>query len=109
MVMKCPFCDWYREHISISLFIQLATDKIRKIRIESLVLPDHSHNMSENIITANGLLNAPSTSNAIENDDKMEVSYDIANEDHPLSKSHDDEQIPSYQVPRKPKRPKQQH
>ena len=50
--------------------------------------------MSENIITADGLLNAPSTSNAIENDDKMEVSYDTANEDDLLGKSDDDEQIP---------------
>ena len=38
----------------------------------------------------------------------MEVSYDIANEDDLLSKSDDDEQIPPYQVPRKPKQPKQQ-
>ena len=59
-------------------------------------------------ITADGLLNAPGKSNAIENDDKMEVSYDIANEDDLLSKSDDDEQIPPYQVPRKPKQPKQQ-
>ena len=38
----------------------------------------------------------------------MEVSYDIANEDDLLSKSDDNEQIPPYQVPRKPKQPKQQ-
>ena len=38
----------------------------------------------------------------------MEVSYDIANEDDLLGKSDDDEQIPPYQVPRKPKLPKQQ-
>ena len=62
--------------------------------------------MLENI-TADGLLNAPGTSNAIENDDKMEVSYDIANEDDLLSKSDDDEQIPPYQVPRKPKQQRQ--
>ena len=72
-----------------------------------MVLPDHSQKMWENI-TADGLLNAPGKSNAIENDDKMEVSYDIANEDDLLSKSDDDEQIPPYQVPRKPKQPKQQ-
>ena len=63
--------------------------------------------MLENI-TADGLLNAPGKSNVIENDDKMEVSYDVANEDDLLSKSDDDEQIPPYQVPRKPKQPKQQ-
>ena len=107
MVKKHPFCDWYQEHISISLFIQSATDQIHKIRIETVVLPDHSQKMWENI-TADGLLNAPGKSNAIENDDKMEVSYDIANEDDLLSKSDDDEQIPPYQVPRKPKQPKQQ-
>ena len=72
-----------------------------------MVLPDHSQKMLENI-TADGLLNAPGKSNAIENDDKMEVSNDIANEDDLLSKSDDDEQIPPYQVPRKPKQPKQQ-
>ena len=59
-------------------------------------------------MTADGLLNAPSTSNAIENDDKMEVSYDTANEDDLLGKSDDDEQIPLSQVPKKPKQPKQQ-
>ena len=64
--------------------------------------------MSENIITSDGLLSAPGTSNAFENEDKMEVSYDIANEDDLLGKSDDDEQIPPYQVPRKPKQPKQQ-
>ena len=36
--------------------------------------------MLENIITSDGLLNAPGTSNAFENEDKMEVSYDIAND-----------------------------
>ena len=107
MVKKHPFCDWYQEHISISLFIQSATDQIHKIRIETAVLPDHSQKMLENI-TADGLLNTPGKSNAIENDDKMEVSYDIANEDDLLSKSDDDDQIPPYQVPRKPKQPKQQ-
>ena len=107
MVKKHPFCDWYQEHISISLFIQSATDQIHKIRIETAVLPDHSQKMLENI-TADGLLNAPGKSNVIENDDKMEVSYDVANEDDLLSKSDDDEQIPPYQVPRKPKQPKQQ-
>ena len=65
--------------------------------------------MSENIITSDGLLSAPGTSNAFENEDKMEVSYDIANEDDLLlGKSDDEEQIPPYQVPRKPKQPKQQ-
>ena len=109
MVKKHSFCDWYREHISISLFIQSATDEIHKIRIETAVLPDHSQKMSENIITSDGLLNAPGTSNAFENEDKMEVSYDIANEDDLLlGKSDDEEQIPPYQVPRKPKQPKQQ-
>ena len=63
--------------------------------------------MSENIITSDGLLSAPGTSNAFENEDKMEVSYDIANEDDLLGKSDDDEQILPYQVPRKPKQPKQ--
>ena len=43
-------------------------------------MPDHSQKMSENI-TSDGLLSAPDTSNAFENEDKMEVSYDIANED----------------------------
>ena len=105
MVKKHPFCDWYQEHISISLFIQSATDQIHKIRIETVVLPDQK--MLENI-TADGLLNAPGKSNAIENDDKIEVSYDIANEDDLLSKSDEDEQIPPYEVPRKPKQPKQQ-
>ena len=37
----------------------------------------------------------------------MEVSYDIANEDDLLGKSDDDEQIPPYQVPRKPKQQRQ--
>ena len=106
MVKKHPFCDWYQEHISISLFIQSATDQIHKIRIETAVLPDHSQKMLENI-TADGLLNAPGKSNVIENDDKMEVSYDVANEDDLLSKSDDDEQIPPYQVPRKPKQQRQ--
>ena len=65
--------------------------------------------LSENIITSDGLLTAPGTSNAFENEDKMEVSYDIANEDDLLlGKSDDEEQIPPYQVPRKPKQPKQQ-
>ena len=64
--------------------------------------------MWENIITSDGLLSAPGTSNAFENEDKMEVSYDIANKDDLLGKSDDDEQIPPYQVPRKPKLPKQQ-
>ena len=45
---------------------------------------------------ADGLLNAPGKSNVIENDDKMEVSYDVANEDDLLSKSDDDEQIPPF-------------
>ena len=63
--------------------------------------------MSENI-TSDGLLSAPGTSNAFENEDKKEVSYDIANEDDLLGKSDDNEQIPPYQVPRKPKLPKQQ-
>ena len=63
--------------------------------------------MSENIITSDGLLNAPGTSNTFENEDKMEVSYDIANEDDLLGKSDDDEQIPPYQVPRKPKQQRQ--
>ena len=108
MVKKHSFCDWYREHISISLFIQSATDEIHKIRIETAVLPDHSQKMSENIITSDGLLNAPGTSNAFENEDKMEVSYDIAIEDDLLRKSDDDQQIPPYQVPRKSKQPKLQ-
>ena len=64
--------------------------------------------MSESIITSDGLLNAPGTSNAFENEEKMDVSYDTANEDDLLGKSDDDEQIPLYQVPRKPKQPKQQ-
>ena len=63
--------------------------------------------MLENI-TSDELLSAPGTSNAFENEDKMEVSYDIANEDDLLGKSDNDEQIPPYQVPRKPKLPKQQ-
>ena len=84
---------------------QSATDEIHKIRIETAVLPDHSQKMSENIITSDGLLNAPGTSNAFL---LMEVSYDIAKEDDLLGKSDDDEQIPPYQVPRKPKQPKQQ-
>ena len=46
MVKKHPFCDWYQEHISISLFIQSATDQIQKIRIETAVLPDHSQKMN---------------------------------------------------------------
>ena len=58
---------------------------------------------------SDGLLSAPGTSNAFENEDKMEVSYDIANEDDLLGKSDDDEQIPPYPVPRKPKLPKQQY
>ena len=94
MVKKHSFCDWYREHISISIFIQSATDEIHKIRIETAVLPDHSQKMLENIITSDGLLNAPGTSNAFENEDKMEVSYDIAIEDDLLGKSDDDQQIP---------------
>ena len=65
--------------------------------------------MLENIITSDGLLNAPGTSNAFENEDKMEVSYDIAIEDDLLGKSDDDQQIPPYQVPRKSKQPKLQH
>ena len=64
--------------------------------------------MSENIITSDGLLSAPGTSNAFENEDKMEVSYAIANDDDLLGKSDNDEQIPPSQVPRKPKQPKQQ-
>ena len=108
VIKKQSFCDWYWEHVSISLFIQSATDKIHKIMIETVVLPDHSQKMSENTITSDGLLNAPGTSNAFENEDKMEVSYDITNEDDLLGKSDDDEQNPPCQVPRKPKQPKQQ-
>ncbi|KAM7428134.1 hypothetical protein ABFA07_020852 [Porites harrisoni] len=63
--------------------------------------------MSENIITSDGLLDAPGTSNAVENENKMEVSYDIANKDDLLGKSDDAEQIPPYQVPRKPKQQRQ--
>ena len=68
MVKKHSFHDWYQEHISISLSIQSATDDIHKIRIETAVLPDHSQKMSENIITSDGLLSAPGTSNAFENE-----------------------------------------
>ena len=100
MVKKHSFRDWYRQHISISFSIQSATDEIHKIRIETAVLPDHSQKMSENIIMSDGLLSAPGTSNAFENEDKMEVSYDIANEDDLLGKSDDDDQIPLYQVPK---------
>ena len=71
-------------------------------------MPDHPQKKSENIITSDGLLSAPGTSNAFENEDKMEVSYYIANEDDLLGKSDDHEQIPLYQVPRKPKQFKQQ-
>ena len=91
-----------RTHLYQSFYL-IATDEIHKIRNETAVLPEYSQKMSENIITSDGLLSAPGTSNAFENEDKMEVSYDIANDDDLLGKSDNDEQIPPSQVPRKPK------
>ena len=49
-----------------SIFSESATNEIHKISIETAVLPDHLQKMSEDILTADGLLNAPGQSNAIQ-------------------------------------------
>lgn len=55
--------------------------------------------MSQNFITSKGLLNAPGTSNANEENDSMETSLVYTNKEKILGQSKGDKAIPSSKQP----------